>query len=258
MSEGRAMPAPHRIARLAALTIVATIAWRRPASSGDPMTARLPDNIPETSILSNGTGFFVDASGAVVTARHVVQNCKKILVMKDRNLYPVRRAVISQNMDVSLLFPVVPGAEPAVIEADNTLHDGEPVYFLGDNDLRTSKNDRPVLFDALVALNQAKESTEYLFQITGSASPGYSGSPVLNTQGHVIGIILSTQKAVEKMRSGVVLRSSSSVQSVTPVAIKKLLDANKIAYQTTAPSFGAARPNQLVAERISVGVICIK
>jgi S1-C subfamily serine protease len=250
------MPTQRRNARLVALTIVATIAWLRPAFTADPVTARLPDSVPETSILSNGTGFFVNASGTVVTARHVVQNCKKILVMKDRNLYPVRRAVISHNMDISLLFPVALTAQPAVIEADNTLHDGEPVYFLGDNALRASKSARPALFDAVVALNQTRESTEYLFQISGSAVPGYSGSPVLNAQGHVIGIILGTQKFAEKTRSGLVLGGSSSVESVTPVAIKKLLDANKVSYQTTASS--GAQPNQLVAQKISVGVICIK
>src|SRR5215469_3432 len=115
---------------------------------------------------------------AVVTARHVVQGCKNLLVMKNRNLYPVRRAVIANNMDIPLLFPAIDVAAPAVIEADNTLHDGDPVYFLGDNDLRVAGSDRPMIADAVIAADQAEESTEYIFHITGNSVPGYSGAPV--------------------------------------------------------------------------------
>lgn len=247
-----------RAAAIVLLVASALVAAPPLARAADPLTARLPDNVPETAILSNGTGFFVNSSGAVVTARHVVENCKKILVMKNRNLYPVRRAVISRTMDISLLFPAVGAADAAVIEADDTLQDGEPVYFLGDNALRTQKSDRPALANAFVAKDQAENSTEYLFSIAGFAVPGYSGGPVLNAKGHVIGLILGKQELVRKTRNNLVVGVSSSIRSVTPVAIKKLLKANKVPYQLGTASAGGATPNQLIADKISVGVICVK
>jgi hypothetical protein len=45
---------------------------------------------------------------------------------------------------------------------------------------------------------------------------------------------------------------------MTPVAIKKLLDANKVPYRTSDTPTEPAVPNPLIADRISVGVICLK
>jgi S1-C subfamily serine protease len=251
------MSTHRRAIAIALLVAVGLGVWPLLSLAADPPTARLADNVPESAIMSNGTGFFVNTSGAVVTARHVVENCKKIVVMKNRNLYPVRRAVISKTMDISLLFPVIGVTEAAEIEADNTLHDGEPVYFLGDNVLRTTKSDRPALTNAFVATDQAEASTEYLFSITGFGVPGYSGGPVLNSKGHVIGIILGKQELVHRTRN-FVLGVSSDVRSVTPVAIKKLLKANKVPYRLGSATAESRLPNQVIADKISVGVICVK
>lgn len=215
---------------------------------------RLPDGVSEKAIMSNGTGFFVNSSGTVVTARHVVETCRQILVMKDRTLYPVQVMVLSRTMDLALLKTAIGVAEPAVFAVDKTLHDGEPVFFLGDNDLRTTRGGRPITSNGFIADDQAGASTAPLFSLTGNGVPGYSGSPVLDSNGHVIGMIVAKQALAPK--KGSISDFISDVRSATPMAIKTFLDSEGVAYKESNMSAQNATMQQVVANRISAGVIC--
>ncbi|WP_170959074.1 TonB family protein [Magnetospirillum sp. 15-1] len=216
---------------------------------------RLPDGVSEKSVMSSGTGVFVDSTGMVLTARHVVENCKKIAVMKGRMLFPVLGSVMSPNSDLALLRLAVTVENPAIFEADDTLHDGEPVFFLGDNNLRAEGgDDHPKISNALVADNQTAASAREVFAINGTGMPGYSGSPVLNSNGRVIGLVLGKQS--DRPKKGSMVDLIFTVRSATTASIKKFLGSAGVRYGTSNVSDQHAAAQQTVARRISVGIIC--
>lgn len=138
---------------------------------------------------SRGSGFFIDSEGYILTAQHVVDKAKDIEVRTaDGQRLAARLVVADSQLDVALL--------KVQSERDT------PVLALGDSE-RIQVGDLAIVFSypygressmGLGIISRAgrtyAESAGFDYiQTDAGAYPGVSGGPLLNSQGHVIGMI---------------------------------------------------------------------
>jgi serine protease Do len=138
---------------------------------------------------SRGSGFFIDPEGYILTAQHVIDKAKEIEVRTAVGQRLAARLVVADSqLDLALLKVQ---SEPDFI-----------VLSLGDSD-GIQVGDLAVVFSypfgressmSLGIISRAgktyPESAAYDFiQTDAGAYPGVSGGPLINSQGHVVGMI---------------------------------------------------------------------
>jgi serine protease Do len=138
---------------------------------------------------SRGTGFIIHPRGYILTAQHVVDKAKEIEVrLGDSQRFPARLIAADAQVDVAILK----------IAADREL----PILVLGNSD-SLQVGDLAVVFgypfgrESSMSLGiisrpgrSYPESASYEFiQTDAGAYAGGSGGPLLNSKGHVIGMI---------------------------------------------------------------------
>ena len=145
---------------------------------------------PEQLQNSRGSGFIIDSQGYVLTAHHVVDKAKEIEVrLADSQRLPARVLAADSRVDMAILK----------ITAERPL----PIIALGDSD-RIHVGDLAVVFGHPFGRESSMnlgiisrrgrsfpDSASYDFiQTDAGAYPGGSGGPLLNSKGHVIGMII--------------------------------------------------------------------
>jgi serine protease Do len=139
---------------------------------------------------STGTGFFVSASGHVVTNAHVVDNCLGIEVRTAGGTKARGRVIARDTInDVALLG--VDGAKPEGVGLSRSgVRLGEQVAAFGfplSGLLSTSGN---FTIGNITSLAGLGDDSRYL-QISTPVQAGNSGGPLLDQSGNVVGIVTS-------------------------------------------------------------------
>jgi serine protease Do len=138
---------------------------------------------------SRGSGFIIDPQGYILTAQHVIDKAKEIEIrLSDLQRLPARVIAADSQIDVAILK----------IETEREL----PILTIGDSDA-IRVGDLTVLFGFPFGRESSMNlgiisrsgrsypnSASYEFiQTDAGAYPGGSGGPLLNRNGHVIGMI---------------------------------------------------------------------
>lgn len=153
-----------------------------------------------------GTGFFVNNTGWLITNHHVIQGAYSATVKTaDGKAYPVKGLIAKDpDIDIAKLMVDVKGRDVPVLELARILPSwGDETVVLGH-----PKGHELTLSKGIVRAGSAggRISVECVrFEISAPASPGSSGSPVLNAEGQVIGIAQSCKIAAsyEESNQGV-------------------------------------------------------
>ena len=126
-----------------------------------------------------GTGFFI-AERQVATNHHVIKDAGpiQIISLDGTDLGFIAIKAEDPKTDLAILTSVL--SRP-VLEFAGAATDGQPVIVIGN----------PVELEGTVSTGivSAAERTPLEFQITAPVSPGSSGSPVLDDEGKVLGMI---------------------------------------------------------------------
>ena len=177
-----APPAPSRPA-----TVVT------PPPPAPPVEQQRPN--PNARNVSVGTGFLV-APDRVLTNQHVVDGCNRIVLRTPdgRWLGAVPPARVDAQLDLALLtVPGLPGpvlsfrSGPAVRRGDGVVAYGFPLAGLLSSDPKLTRGEVNGL--AGIGDNPAQ------YQISAEVQPGNSGGPLLDMQGHVLGVVVSKLNA---------------------------------------------------------------
>ncbi len=130
-----------------------------------------------------GTGFFVDRSGHILTAHHIVRDCARIEVAAGGRREPAVLVAASAADDLSLLRIPEPFGTPLTFASETATQSGGLVAVLGYAAL--ASEDPRLAFNSLVIAAAAT----HRIALISDAAPGYSGSPVVARDGRVIGVL---------------------------------------------------------------------
>ena len=138
-----------------------------------------------------GTGFAITEDGYIVTNHHVIEDALTITVIfPDETLY--KGEVIETYPDVDLAVLKVEGADlPYLTLADSyTPTQNEAIYFIGNPLYFTGIANEGTVID----YTQLSDWDEQVLMLDAPVYRGNSGSPVINKDGQVIGIVFATTK----------------------------------------------------------------
>lgn len=144
---------------------------------------------------SGGTGFIIDAKGYLVTNFHVVGNAKNIAVQNKRGEYVARIVHSDKSKDIAILkiddesFKPYASIPYSISKSSAKL--AEPIFTLGypKNEIVYGQG----YLSSLTGFNGDTLSC----QIEIAANHGNSGSPILNNNGEVVGVLNARQNSTE-------------------------------------------------------------
>jgi len=170
---------------------------------------------PGIEYKSGGTGFMVDSKGYLVTNAHVIKDATHVAVQASNGNEYVAKVVYSDvDRDIAILKITDKNYKPlssipyAIKRNSSDL--AESIFTLG-----YPRNDI-VYGDGYVASKTGPDGDTLSCQITVPANKGNSGSPILNKQGEVIGILSKKENAVEgaafALRSKYIIEALNQLQ----------------------------------------------
>ena len=138
------------------------------------------------NMLGQGSGFFIDEKGDVITNSHVLQDASRATVKTtDGEEYPIKR-VLAEDKEGDIVQVSVDISREAVRPlpvATKLPEVGERVIVIG-----TPLGLDKTVSDGIVSAVREIPGFGKIVQVTAPISPGSSGSPVINMKGEVIGI----------------------------------------------------------------------
>lgn len=142
---------------------------------------------------SKGTGFAISNDGQIVTNHHVIDDGLPIsIVFPDEGLYEAKVVEDYPDIDLAILQISKDDVELPYLELAETVsfNEGEHIYFIGNPLYFTGIANEGTLLD----YTQLSDWTEPVMMMQAPVYRGNSGSPVINDDGQVIGIVFATTK----------------------------------------------------------------
>jgi len=264
VKHGRAMRIPLLVAVcLTSLALPALAAKPPPLGADEPAPGKpapitgLPPlrapTPPEGQASATGSGFIV-AEGRVLTNNHVVEGCRRLAARNAAGQrVSARLEAVDARRDLALL--VVPnGFGPALVFRDSpAVKIGESVITYGFP-LSGLLSSGPTLTTGDVSALSGLRDNPLHFQISAPVQPGNSGGPLLDAQGHVIGVIVSKLNAAR-----IAQMTGGDIPQNVNFAIKGPEAAAFLAGRGTpvqhAPSNGAELKPSTIGERVNASVV---
>ncbi len=184
--------------------------------------------------LRTGSGFFINPDGELVTSRHVLNNaCRASAETADGSKYWVSRATgVNPAFDLIKLKVERPvGTTPHLEIAAELPRKGETVAVLGNPCCY-----RFVVSQGIVAGFQDL-SVGRTIQVTAPIGPGSSGSPVVNMDGKVVGVINLYNDSGQHLNFALPASLIFSLSLDTPVSLEQLSQP-QFYYQVIEPLLG--------------------
>jgi serine protease Do len=207
---------------------------------------------------SGGTGFLIDGKGYLVTNAHVVKNSTRIAVQnRDGDEFRARVIYIDPVTDLAFLkiedtaFKSYSSLPYSISRAGTKL--GEELFTLG------YPREEIVYGKGYMSARTGFEGDTLTYQITIAANPGNSGTPVLNKDGEVVGIVSSSQQDAQgfvfAVRSKNIFRSLDAMRSDS-TTLKSDSSLSRVRLPLSTALRGMERTQQL--EKIQDCIFIVK
>jgi hypothetical protein len=205
-----------------------------------------------THSISLGSGFFVDASGLLVTNAHVIEASSRLYVyVLDREIYAAPEVVaVDADADLAVLRVPHPSADPLTLAADPT-PEGTEVIAVGYPRITDILNmgftlhatSIPAMVSGLVQGQSRTHGRAIDFlQTTGLLNFGNSGGPLVRSDsGEVAAMVVTTVPYLERAKDsqgvaiGSVTMKSGISYSIPASVIRQWLAANHLSPSPSPP-----------------------
>jgi S1-C subfamily serine protease len=143
---------------------------------------------------ATGSGFMV-AGGRALTNAHVVQGCGRVAARNSAGqTVPARVAAVDSRRDLALLAVPSGFGPPLAFRDTPPLRRGDTVVTYGFP-LSGLLSSGPTLTTGDISALAGLRDNPLHYQISAPVQPGNSGGPLLDAQGHVVGIVTSKLNA---------------------------------------------------------------
>jgi hypothetical protein len=149
-----------------------------------------------------GSGFIVSGNGDVLTCAHVVGEQKTATVWLNGERFYADVASIDTNLDAALLkldLPATNSVQALRFASSQGLQMGQDVYTIGFP-LSDILGKSPRLTKGLVSSTVGLEDDPKSLQISAEVQAGSSGSPLLDENGNVVGMVDATLNVLSVLR----------------------------------------------------------
>lgn len=186
---------------------------------------------------ASGSGFRV-AKGIFLTNHHVISNCNRLTI----NGIAALASNVDSRSDLALLSAAVPG--PNVILRSQRVSIGESVAVVG-YPLRGLLSGFNMTMGHLSSLSGPGGNTS-LLQTSAPVQQGNSGGPMLDSAGHLLGVVVSKLDALETAKlTGDIPQNVNFAINVN--VLRSFLDASGVEYETAQSEKSLA--STVIAER---------
>jgi hypothetical protein len=173
--------------------------------------------VDKSKPVRTGTGFYINASGQMLTAAHVQRDCVVLEARKDGKAFPVRQRAYSELLDVAVLDSSQATSSALPLRNGEKLVLGESVTSVG-YPLQGLLADSPNLTRGNVSSSGGIKGSYGQFQFSAPIQPGNSGGPVVSDNGELLGIAVGTLNAKSLVDKGLL-----------PQNVNFALDSNYVA-----------------------------
>lgn len=197
---------------------------------------------PRIDAKFRATGFMVDAvNNYIVTNAHVISQAKHKLIIENNKgeQYSAISVYVNPQMDLAIIkvddadFRKLPALPYSLKKANADL--GEPVFMLGFPKAEV------VYGEGYISARNGYNMDTLYCQLSTTANEGNSGSPVLNRNGELVGVVNS----METNAPGVVFASKVSNISRAMAEVKKMPGHENISFKGSGLLRGTDRVTQI-------------
>ena len=159
-----------------------------------PSATTSPDHPRPTANRLGGTGVIIATDGVILTNEHVIRNARHVTVtLADGSVHQVQRIQRAEKLDLAVLY-IGARTKTALPPAKCFADPGLPVVAFS-----AARRDKPggvrtgIITKRTVSLQRELDPTrrrwyDDLIESSAKLEPGYSGGPLLDMQGRLIGI----------------------------------------------------------------------
>jgi S1-C subfamily serine protease len=197
---------PNAALRTMQLVLVDVLTTLKPNAEKYPATAQLSAIDRELLIdrkkaVTTGTAFYINKSGQMITAAHVLRDCLVLEAQKDGVTLPVKVSASSSLLDLAVVDSDKPTVHALPLRIGQTLTLGEGVTNVG-YPLQGLLADSPNLTRGNVSARAGMKGSVGLFQFSAPIQPGSSGGPVVSDGGELLGVTVSSLNAAALIKDG--------------------------------------------------------
>lgn len=203
---------------------------------------------------SSGSGFFVSTKGHVVTNQHVIKNCEKVTIKSNGNEIPASILAEDKQNDLALLHSDALNASSIIFNqtdpeiSENIFAIGYPFGKKISNSVKVTKG----IVSALTGL----ENDYNKFQIDAAVQPGNSGGPIINEDGHLVGVTVAKLDAISVFQKYGSIPENINF-AVKLANVKNLLNAHSVSYITASDSIKNKRKISGIVNDSVVYISCL-
>jgi hypothetical protein len=189
--------------------------------------------VDKEEAVRTGTGFYINASGQLLTAAHVLRDCLLVEASSAGQRFSVKQGATSDLLDLAVVDSGRPTQAALPLRAGQTLELGEMVTNVS-YPLQGLLEATPNVTRGNVSASSGLKGSVGMFQFSAPIQPGASGGPVVSDSGELLGVTVGTLNAQALVESGVLPQNVNFALDARHAA--QFLRNHQIAFEEVAPT----------------------